>query len=193
MVWQAEVAHQMALLPLATLAFVRVSGHRRDAAWWWLALAFAISWIADTVADVVPMDARAIGSLVYPVSQSCLIGAVLLPRPRALVMTGVLVLAGIAVVIRHGATGPDVALRSVAWLWVAGIARMGKALPVPLRASLFVYFCLGWIAWLVHVQWLVVGTWYPYQGLRLLGLLFFCWAAIEAGPHLRLMPPTNGG
>lgn len=193
MAWQAEVAHQMALLPLATLAVIRISGHRRDAAWWWLAIAFAISWVADTVADVVPVDDRSIASLVYPVSQSCLMAAVLLPRARALVLVGVLMLAGVAVVIQRGVIGPDVALRSVAWLAVAGIARMRKELPVPLRASLFVYFCLGWIAWLVHAQWMVVATWYPYQAMRLLGLLLFSWAAIETGPHLRLMPRVNGG
>jgi hypothetical protein len=193
MVWQSEVAHQMAVLPLATLAAVRLRGHRRDAAWWWLALAFGVSWIADTVADVVPMGDRAIVSLVYPISQASLVAAVLISRANAIILVGVLVLAGIAVVIQHGATGPDVALRSVAWLFVAGIARVRKELPVPLRASLFVYFCLGWVAWLVHVQWLIVETWYPYQAVRLLGLLLFCWAVIETGPHLRVIRPLSGG
>jgi hypothetical protein len=193
MVWQTEVAHHMALLPLATLAVIRLRGHRRDVAWWWLAVAFGVSWIADSVAHLIPMDDRAIVSLVYPISQASLMAAVLLSRANALVFVGVLVLAGIAVIIQHGATGPDVALRSVAWLFVAGIARVRKELPIPLRASMFVYFCLGWIAWLIHVQWLVVETWYPYQGIRLFGLLLFCWAVIETGPHLRIVRPINGG
>ncbi len=190
MVWQSEIAHQMALLPLATLGLMRAGGTRRDAAWWWIALAFAISWIADGIADVVAMTDRVIVSLVYPISQAALIAAVIMSRSGALVFIGVLTLAGIAVVIQHGIASPDVALRSVAWLAVVNQAWRRRELPYALRASLIVYFGLGWLMWLVHMQWVSVATWYPYQLARFLGLLIFCWAVVESGPHLRLIRRT---
>jgi hypothetical protein len=186
-VWQSEIAHHMALLPVALLSGLSVRHHRRDAAWWFLAGAFAISWVADTVADfLLPAD-RVVPSLVYPVSQSALVVAVLMPRLVALLLLGLMVGTGCLVVLQHGITTPDIALRSVAWPAVACVAWMRKELPVPLRACLLVYFGLGWVAWLVHVEWLTVATWYPYQLIRLLGLLLFCWAAVETGPHLRVM------
>jgi len=62
-----------------------------------------------------------------------------------------------------------------------------RELPVRLRWSLGVYFGLGLAAWLVHVLWLVVATWYPYQAVRLAGLLLFCWAATRPASSLRVV------
>jgi hypothetical protein len=184
--WQSEIAHQMAVIPLAFLGCLQVRGQRRDAAWWWLAGAFFVSWIADTAGDFLPQNDRWIPSMVYPVSQSALIGAVLLPRPEALYFLATLIAAGAAIVLWNG-IGPDAALRTVAWLAIVWLVWRRPALPKRLRICLAVYFGLGWVAWLIHVQWLVVATYYPYQLSRLIGLLLFCWAALVPGPALRLV------
>lgn len=182
----AEFAHQMALLPLVWLLWLRTRGQRRDVAWGWMALGFAVSWMADTAADFLPRDMSWIPSAVYPVSQAAIFGAVLLDRTEALMFLALLVPCGIAAAVMGGATGPDILLRSVAWLVLAGVAWMRKELPHRLRISIVIYFFLGYATWLVHTEWLIVPTWYPYQFARLAGLMLFCWAATE-NSKLRLV------
>lgn len=181
------VAIAMGLLPLAFLGLLRARGQRRDAEWTWLSTAFAVSWLADVVADVLPVRERWIPSLVYPISQTAIIGAVFLPRRRATLLLGILVLTGCVTAIWHGVTGPDVVLRTVAWLVIVAIVADRPELPGRLQACLFVYFGAGWVLWLVHAEALVVATWYSYQSVRLSGLLLFCWAASSPGPRLRLV------
>ncbi len=175
--WIAEVAHQMALVPLAFLVWRRLRGASVDGAWWALAFAFAVSWVADTVSDVLPAQAQWTVSLAYPIVQSAIVGAVLLPREFAIFLVAVLSSAAIAVGIWLGVNGPDGVFRSIAWLTVVAIVLVRRDLPSKLRVAFGVYFGLGWATWLIHVVWLVVATWYPYQGARALGLLLFCWAA----------------
>jgi hypothetical protein len=185
MVIVVEVAQHMSLIPFAFLGYLRARGERRNAAWWWIAGAFFISWLSDAVAYFLDPADRWIPSMVYPVSQSALVGAVLLPRAESLYFLATLVAAGAAIVLWNG-VGPDAALRTVAWLAVVWIVWRRPALPMRLRICFAVYFGLGWLAWLVHVQWLVVATWYPYQLVRLAGLVLFCWAATKPGPTLQL-------
>jgi hypothetical protein len=180
------VAIVMGLLPLAFLGFLRVRGQRRDAAWVWLAGAFAVSWIADVIAGYLPVPDRWVVSLVYPVTQTSLVAAVLLPRRRAIILTVVLAVTGCIAALWHGVEGPDIVLRTVAWLAIIGILADRSELPLRLSWALFVYFGLGWIAWLVHAELLVVPSWYAYQSVRLVGLLLFCWAAMKPGPDLKL-------
>jgi hypothetical protein len=180
-----EVAHYMALLPLVMLAGLFAGGQTRDATWWWLASAFAVSWLADTAAHWV--NPWAVG-VVYPIAQAVIVAVVLTDRERAAELLGVLLAVGLSAVVLAGVDTPDIAVRSFAWLPLVWIAWRMRRLPARLRACLIVYFGLGWVAWLVHVRWLVVATWYPYQGMRLVGLLLFCWAAYAATPNPRLVP-----
>lgn len=169
------IAHHMALIPLAWLAGLRARGRRRDAAWWWLAGAFAVSWLADTAAHWV--DPWLIG-LVYPVSQSALVAAVLLDRREAAKLLAVLLLIGVGAALWHGVQGPDVLLRTVAWGAIAGIAfdrwELGR-----LRMSLLVTFGLGLIAWMGYAIWPGWTSWLVYQGARAFGIGLFCWAAFR--------------
>ena len=176
--WIAEVAHQMALVPLAFLLWRRFRGVSVDGAWWALASAFAVSWVADTVSDTLPEPSRWIVSLAYPIVQAAIVGAVLLPREFAIFLVAVLASAATAVGVFMGVNGPDGVFRTIAWLIVVAIVLVRRDLPERLRIALGVYFGLGWATWLIHVVWLVVLTWYPYQGARALGLLLFCWAAV---------------
>lgn len=175
--WIAEVAHQMALVPLAFLLWRRLRGASVDGAWWALASAFAISWVADTVSDMLPAQSQWTVSLAYPIVQSAIVGAVLLPREFAIFLVAILSSAAIAVGIFMGVNGPDGVFRTIAWLIIVVIVLARRDLPERLRIALGVYFGLGWTTWLIHVVWLVVLTWYPYQGARALGLLLFSWAA----------------
>jgi hypothetical protein len=77
-----------------------------------------------------------------------------------------------------------VILHSAASLAVVAIVIDRRELPALLRASLLIYFGLGLVAWLVHVYWLVVATWYAYQAVRLAGLVTFSLACLKPGPRL---------
>lgn len=180
----AEVAHQMALLPLVWLACLAHAGKARDAAWWWLASAFAVSWLADTATDLLPKTVDWVPVLAYPVAQSALVGAVFLTRRLATVL--LVALAGVAllVAVSGGSRGPDIILTSAACLAVVGIVLERPSIPPRLRLSLLVYFGVGLIAWVGHAFRLDLGTYYAYQAVRLLGLILFCWAAI--GPERSL-------
>lgn len=169
----------MALVPLLWLAT-----WKRDlgAAWWWIAGAFAVSWIADTAA--LWASPWVVGVL-YPVSQSAIIGAVFLSRRDAVRLVGIVVGIGVIDVLWHGTTGPDILLRTVAWLSVVGIVYPLRQLE-RLRICLLVAFGLGWACWMgytINPGW---TSWLLYQSVRLAGILLFCWASLKPGPRLRV-------
>jgi len=139
------------LVPLAWLL------HRRskDAALWWLAAAFGVSFLADLAAHwIAPLPTI---SVAYPVLQCGLVGAVLLNRAEAEWFVLTLAVVGIAAVGIHRA-GLDVFLHTVAWLGVAGIVIDRPALGA-IRGSLLVTFGLGWIAWLGFVAHPTLAVW----------------------------------
>lgn len=167
-----EAAHWVGLVPLVWLGLLTAAGQSRGAAWWWLAGAFAVSWIADTAAHWVD-PARV--SLVYPVTQTALVGAVLLERRAAGLLTALLVTVGL---VAAWMGGLDVLLRTVAWGAIVGIVWDRPALG-RLRTALLTSFGLGlacWWAYALSPGWM---TWGALQGVRALGLLLFCWAAYQ--------------
>lgn len=174
----------MAVVPLAFLCVHDQWAPRTDRAYWLVALAFAISWIADLSARLWP-DGAWLVSLVYPVSQAALIAAVLLPRRDTITFVCALVVSGLASVALRGTQGPDVLLRTVAWLGLAFLVMDRWALG-RLRTALVVYFGVGWMAWLLRAIYLTVPWWYVTQSVRLAGILLFCWAVIQPGPRLRV-------
>ena len=175
MVWQAEVAHQIALIPLAALTVLHVRGERRDAAYWWLAIGFTVSWIADVAADLMPPSMRWVPSVVYPMTQAAIVAAVLLPRAEVAFYLATMLAASSVAVVWQG-VGPDAGARAVAWVPLVWIVARRQEMPARLRFSLAVYFGLGWLMWAVHVRWLVVATWYQYQLARIVGLVLFARA-----------------
>lgn len=173
-----DVAWHLGLLPLAWLA---VTGNR-ERHLWWIAAAFGISWLADLSAHWA--DPWVV-SVVYPVSQSALIGAVLAERNEAWAFLGVLVLTGLATVLGRGVDGPDVLLRTVAWGGVVSIVGSRPALG-RLRTALLVAFGLGWVAWIGYTVAPGWTSWIAYQVVRAVGLGLFCWASMKPSPGLRL-------
>lgn len=178
-----EFAHQMAFLPLFWLAGLRVRGNHRDIGWWFLALAFAVSWVADSAVDLGA--APWLVSTAYPVSQAALVGAVLLDRKDALVLSISLSVVGLLAVSWHRLTGPDLLLSTVASLSVAGIAFEYTALG-RLRWCLLVSFGATWACWMAYAATPGYPTYLAYHAMRLLGLVLFCWATLETGPRLTL-------
>lgn len=185
----------MGLLPVAWLSFLEGRRQRRDVAWWWLAGGFAISTAANLTGYFLPNVQRWVVSAVYPVSQSAIFGAVLLDRTAALMFLAILTPIGIVAATMGAAEGPDVLLRSVAWLLLVAVAWFRRDIPHRLRVCLIVYFLGSYTTWLVLAAWMkanphahgIALQWIIYQGAQLAGLLAFCWAASENPPRLRLV------
>ena len=170
----AETATAIGLLPLAWLSFRHALGKSTPSALWWIAAAFGVSWLADTLASWAN---PAVISIVYPVSQAGVIGLVLLQRRDAQRFLALMVAVAVVSILWQGVTAPDVLLRSVAWGGVVGMAvhsTFGR-----LRWALAVYFGLGLIAWVWYAALPGWPSWLGYQGTRLAGLLAFC-GAVEA-------------
>jgi hypothetical protein len=184
--WIAEIAHHMGAVPLMWLGFLHFRGNACDVAWWWLGGAFFVSWVADTASHFV--DAWVI-SATYPLLQVSLVAFVFLSRSDAMRLIVAIGFAGMVDLFWHGVGSQDVLLRTVAWLSVVGIMfplwQLGR-----LRTSLFVYFGLGWVTWLIFTTVPEHLTWYLYQASRLVGIALFCIAANHPEPHLRLLRST---
>lgn len=177
------LAYSLGVIPLAWLAWLAARWHRRDAAWWWLGGAFFVSFIADSfaLAGVEPW----LMSLVYPVSQAAIVGAVLLEREDAGLFVLALVTMGIVAVLWRGVGTPDVVVHTVAWGSIAVVA-LDRAALGRLRLALIVAFGFGWIAWIGYTITPGWTSWICYQGLRALGIGCFCWAASRPAPRLRI-------
>lgn len=164
----------MGLAPLACLAVLHLCGRRRERAWWVLAVALGVSWLADTAAHW--MDPRMV-SVVYPVSQAGIVGAVLLKRRDAEYFVTALVAVALVVVLARGVEARDWILHTFAWGGVTVMLMRHRALG-RLSFALSLYFGLGAICWIAYATHPLAVTWYAYQISRALGLALFCWAAV---------------
>lgn len=167
---------------LGLVPLVLVAATKAPKAFWWLAGAFAISWLADTITffTVQPWWT----SRVYVVSQAALVCAVFLPRKEALGLLVFLVLAGLCAIALEP-KGPELPLHLVAWGLAAGIAE--DEAPLLLKRSLVAYFGLGALAWLFYVSLGLEHSWWlAYQSTRVLGIGLFGYACWHPTPQLRL-------
>ncbi len=172
MVWLAVLASTIGVVPLAHVVGMRGMGRPVDAASWWLALAFGVSFVADAVGL---MGHGALVSQVYLVTQAALFAAVLIPSRPALEWAVWLLLftASLSVVARQG-EGLDVLLHVVAFASVSGVAwtlAVGR-----LRLVLGVGFAGLALAWVLYAAWPGWATWGAYHVTRLALAVGFCWA-----------------
>jgi hypothetical protein len=178
----SEVATAIGAVPISRLGILRFKGKACDRAWWWLACAFLVSWMAD---NATRWTGHPMVSVTYPLLQAGIIVSVFLFRGDAIKMVIVLMMAGVADILWNGVQSPDILLRTVAWLSVVGViyplGQLGR-----LRASLLVYFGIGWACWMLYVAWPGWTSWSLYQLSRLVGIILFCWAASHPEPHLKL-------
>lgn len=171
MMLAAGLAQCLGLLPLLWLGALHIRGSRRGPGYWWLAGAFGVSFVADTVARVInPM----ITSLVYPIAQSAIVGALILRSQfvHSFVRT-LLVIAMLAILFMPTF---DVLLRSIAWISLTAAAWQRRDLG-ELSGVLILHFGGGLVAWWFVVVFAPGATsWLFYQGVRALGILLFCAA-----------------
>lgn len=170
----AELATLIGIVPLVWLILSR---RLYDPSAWWIALAFGVSWVTDMAARWV--DPWVL-SVVYPVSQGALLALATLPRRRADHFIALLCVAGVASILWHGATGPDLLLRTVAWGGIAGVVwprrDMGR-----MRLAILVAFGGGLLAWYGYAAAPGWASWIAYQAVRLAGVLLFSWAVFPKG------------
>lgn len=181
--WMFEFTHQMALLPLLWLSIQHGRGRSSGLAWWWIACAYAISWLADNAAHVI--DPWTINRI-YPVSQAAIIGAVFLCRLDALRFTLTLMTVGIVCIFVSGMAFPDICTHTVAWLTIVGIVWDRWALGW-LRSTLIISFGLGLIGYIAYAYWPSWPTWTLYHSIRLIGMFWFCWASVHTTTRLNLI------
>jgi len=167
----------MALLPLLWLIVQR----ERRPEWWWLAGAFAVSWVTDAMT----LWGSPILETVYPITQAGMVLAVFTQRRAFLILLGGLVIAGLVAVAWEGTQGPSVLLETVAAAFVVRIVWPLK--DRRLRATLLVWFGLGWVMWVTYTLWPGLVAWGGYQAVRALSIGLFCWASLDLKPHLRLV------
>ena len=182
-----EAIHYMDVVPIAWLGVLRWRGVRRDHAWWWLAGTYLVAFLSDTAAHYLSPDDRWLPSLVYPVSQAAIIGAVFLDRMDAARLLSMLIMAGLLAVMFNNPNQPDVVLRAVTWGAATAIVWINVILP-RLRVALLVSYGLALLAWIAFMlSWALLGRMAPltfkfgwtYHGIRALGLVLFCWAAMQ--------------
>jgi len=153
--------------------------------WWWLALAFSVSGLADLASyGPHPLVAPWIAATVYPILQVGMIGAVLVSRPEAELLMLALIGAGLLGLWVEG-IGPSLLLETVADGAVVGLVWPRRDLG-KLRGALLVGFGGGWLAWVGYLFVPGLAMWGVYQGVRVAGLGLFCWASLQTKPVLRV-------
>lgn len=177
MILVANLAMWLALVPFAWLLVTRRDA---DRSWWWMAVGFGVSLLAD-VGGWLGYGREA--SQVYPLLQAAVFLLVLLPR-RAVEWLVALCLVAVSasIALRH-AEGLDVLLRVVAFGLVAVAAVQVKHFA--LRYALLTYFGGGTVAWLWYVcdpGWM---TWGLLQGTRMVGIGAWCYAIRHEAPFHR--------
>lgn len=174
-----EVAHYASLAPLLLILW----RPRRDLSYWLVALAFATSHIADTVAEWSG-GSWSVTRFYVPVQLALF--ALAFTRRRDLVGAVFLAVA----VMSFAGTGPDMIVRGVGSLVVLWLAKDHA-----LSWSIFAYLGVGTVLYLgmvaqiddvpVFMRW-----WYPYQGARLAAVALFIRAAMVA-PSPAVAPVRN--
>lgn len=165
----------LGLVPLAWMEGLRERGIARPAAWWWVAAALAVSFVAD-VAGAAGLTPYA--SQVYPVLQAALIALVLVERPAFVGYVALLLFTAALSIVWRGAGGYDVLLRFAAHGGVALIA--WAVLPESLirwvLALGFAGMLAAWLYFTVEPGWAGWGT---LQTARLATTVGFCISAVR--------------
>lgn len=168
-----EIAHQMGLVPLAWLTALWSAGRNPCARWWGLAVAFAVSWVADWAGHV---GATFPVGPAYVTLQAGLIVWLLVPHPWAWRFIAVLGVTALTTILR-AEPGPDILVHTIAWgglvgllCWRSGLGRLRLTLAIAFGAGL-----VAWWGYIIAPGW---PTWLTFQGVRATSLGLFCWAAL---------------
>lgn len=144
--WYAELAHQMALVPVLVAGWMWLHDRPVDR----VVLVFLVAWLADWVTH---WGAQWMVAALYPAVQ-------------ALVVVrgwrwGMVVMMASGSSLAFGGSGPELFARTVAW---------GSILAHDRRRSLLVYFGLGLLAWAWYAVVPGWSSWSAYQAIRAVGI-----------------------
>lgn len=176
-----EVAHQQGLLAgLAVVGWQRWQRAPLPLAYQLVALAFLVSWFADSFASAFG-GATWVPAHTYPVLQLALVYFALMRHPRQFAVFGLLVAGLIGAALAGPYDGPEV--------WVQTFGSLGVVLLVHerrdlLRPVLLLYFGLGTALSLLmtanaHDYVAYMPFWYGYQAVRLLSVFIFVMAVLR--------------
>lgn len=172
-----EAAHALGILPLLALLMARLAGRNFPPAWWGMAVAFAVSWLADSIAHLTNPDAV---SQVYIVLQSGVAVLALDPKAAIPAVAVVSTVAVGSVLWRHG-QGHDVAAHVTAGGIVTGLAWQRTRGWV--RWSIVAGFGLLAVAWLDYVAAPGWPSWLTVQGVRLAAVVLWIVATLRDTPE----------
>lgn len=184
-VWLPYVTMAFGAVPLLCLAWLHRQGETRRAGWWVMAAGFAVSFVADASR----WHGHPIVSQTYPVLQSGLLLAALLPATWHRRLVAVIVLAAVTSVVARQGSGLDVLLHVVAW----GAVAVTALIRVPhsaLRWTLALGFAALTLTWVAFVaartfmdprHWSLAASLGAMQAVRLATALGFCWAVSREG------------
>ena len=174
-----EAAHCIGAVPILVLGALRLGGRPVPSAWWLMALAFGVSFVADTAVDL-GMSPLVI-SQTYPVTQAALFLLILLPQAEAVAVIGGLLAVAAGSLwdpllgLRQG-EGLDFPLHAVAWGSIAAAA-WHVLRPGWLRAALGMGFAALVVAWAGYVAVPGWWTWGGFQMVRAMQAAAFAVAA----------------
>lgn len=175
-----EFCHQLGLVPLLWLVWMRWRGLVLDPGWWWMGVGFGVSWLADTASH---WTGHPFVSQLYPVTQAAIFVLVLADKRYVVgIVAAILAAASTSVSARHG-DGLDILLHVIAWGAVAALA-LWRLPHGTLRSALLVWAGLGTLTWMAYVTdpgWI---SWGSYQATRLAGTVGWCLAAWQGARRL---------
>jgi hypothetical protein len=178
-----EAAHQIGALPIVWVFLFR---RKATPAMWFLALAFFVSWFADSAAHFI--GGSWAGRFVWLPLQLWLASLAFTKERgrRILYAFGLVFLAFASASISW--PGPDIFLTLLGSIGLLWIARGKLALPV------YIYFGAGSLAYLMMVNNIgadFLRFWYLYQGCRLVAFAVFI--GITAPPLISKQGLTDHG
>ena len=171
---EVEASHLVGIIPLAWLVAITLAGKARGAMWWWIAVGYGVSYLADSIAHAHPHLADVMGNT-YPIMQAALIVGALVSAKEAALVLGALVWAGLLAIV--WASNVDVLLNTVACGTIAGVALI-RPVPPKLRLALVVSFGVGLVAYWAYAADQSWTNYRIYQSERAIGTGLFCWAAL---------------
>jgi hypothetical protein len=169
-----ELAHQLGLVPLIAMLLI---GRGLPRAYWLVALAFAVSWVADSIAAMT--GGRWDAMYFWLPAQFALVFAAVAPTGWLLLWLWALALV-MSASLFMSAPDPDWFVTLAGSMAVLMLARGPLALPL---AAYFGAGTLGYFWMLATLESGVMPAWYAYQACRLIACSVFIGVVIHQGGY----------
>lgn len=180
----AEIAHQMALVPILAMMLIGLSGKSLSRTYWLLALAFSVSWFGDSLSYA--SGGAWYWTYLWMPLQLWLICLAFMRDPlnRVSSLGALIFLAALSWAV--SGPGPDILLTVAGSIWIILLAE-GRMAP-----AIHIYFGLGTVAYLSMVvapDSHVLLAWYVHQVSRMIAYAIFLGVAFRSrlgswSPHV---------